>query len=101
MFEPEVEYTYWPPEPSLPYEPYRGEYTTLPSRSQQQAGTARTMPAAPARLQRPEQVRQTTPRMSKAEALAFVEQCKKWLVTGSIVAFAALTGLVASHVIGS
>ena len=68
-----------------------------------QACIARTMPAGPAasaRLQRSEQVKPTTPRMSKAEALAFVEQCKKWLVAGSMVAFGVLSGLVAGHVIG-
>lgn len=112
MFEPEIEYPYRQPEPPLPYQPIRG-YTD-PSRYQQQAvvspsattqaGIARTKPAgpvAPARLQRPEQVKPATPRMSKAEALAFVEHCKKWLVAGSIVAFGVLSGLVAGHVLGS
>ncbi len=114
MFEPELEYPNWQPEPPLPYQPNRG-YTD-PSRYQQramvspsantQAGIARTMsarPAAPARLQqqRPEQVKSTTPRMSKAEALEFVEQCKKWLVAGSFVVFGVISGLVAGHVIGS
>jgi hypothetical protein len=35
MFEPEVEYPFWQPEPPLPYQPYRGQ--TDPSPSQQQA----------------------------------------------------------------
>ncbi len=112
MLEPEIEYPYWQPEPPLPYQPNRG-YTDPSRYSQQavvspsattQAGIARPMtarPAASARLQRPEQVKPTTPRMSKAEALEFVEQFKKWLVAGSIVTFGVLTGLVAGHVIGS
>jgi hypothetical protein len=112
MFEPEVEYTYWPPEPPVPYEPYRG-YTTDPSRSRQQsfatqsaapisqAGIARTSPARPAMPARSEQKKPVTPRMSKAEALEVVDQCKRWLVAGSIVAFGVISGLVAGHVIGS
>src|SRR5450759_2594948 len=115
MFEPEIEYPYWQPEPPLPYQPNRGYID--PSRYQQQAmvspsattqadivRTARTMtarPAAAAWQQRPEQVKPTAPRMSKAAALEFVEQCKKWLVAGSIVAFGVISGLVAGHVLGS
>lgn len=111
MFEPEIEYTYWPPEP-IPYEPYRG-YTTAPSHTRQQTfavpGAPRmtrddiartpsirsTMPAYS------EQKKPATPRMSKAEALEVVDQCKRWLVAGSIVAFSVLSGLVAGHVVGS
>lgn len=110
MFEPELDYPYWQPEPSLPYQPDR-RYTD-PSHYQQQtmvspSATLRAgiAPAAPIRPVEParaaQQAKPTTPRMSKAEALLFVEQCKKWLVAGSIVAFGVLTGLVAGHVIGS
>jgi hypothetical protein len=109
MFEPEIEYPYWQPEPPLPYQPNRG-YTDPSRYSQQtvaspaaitQANVTRTRPVASARQQRPQQAQPTTPRMSKAEALEFVEQCKKWLVAGSVVAFSVLSGLVAGHVIGS
>lgn len=110
MFEPEIEYTYWQPEPPLLYQPNR-RYTDLSGYQQQstvspyattQAGIERRMPTAPARLpQRPEPVKPITPRMSKAEALDFVEQCKKWLIAGSFVAFGVLSGLVAGHMIGS
>jgi hypothetical protein len=112
MPEPEVEYTYWPPEPPGPYEPYRG-YSTAPARSRQQsfaaqsaapmtqAGIARTQPARPVMPARTEQKKPVTPRMSKREALELVDQCKRWLVAGSIVAFGLISGLVAGHVIGS
>lgn len=112
MYEPEVEYTYWPPEPPVPYEPYRGQ-STAPSYSRQQsfaaqsaalrtqAGIARTQAARPAMAARPEQKKPVPPRMSKAEALEVVDQCKRWLVAGSIVAFGVISGLVAGHVIGS
>ena len=112
MFEPEVEYTYWPPEPPVPYEPYRG-YTTDPSRSQQQsfvvrrsapgaqAAIARTSPARHAGPVQREQKKPVTPRMSKVEALELVDRWKRWLVAGSIVAFGVLSGLVAGHAIGS
>jgi len=94
MFEPEIEYTYWPPEPPVPYEPYRG-YTTDPSRSQQQS-----FASPPPRLTiqaRAEQVKPTPTRMSKAEALELVDQCKRWLVAGSFVIFGVIAGLVAGQ----
>jgi hypothetical protein len=110
MFEPEIEYTYWPPEPSVPYEPYRG-YTTNPSRSQQQtfaspfampqAGIRDTSPDRPVRPAYIEQAKPLTQRMSKVEALELVGQFKRWLVAGSFVIFGVLSGLVAGHVIGT
>ncbi len=109
MFEPEIEYPYWQPESPLPYQPYRGSTDSL--RSQQpvlvsppatkQAEIARTTPAKSAMSARPEQAKPIAPRMSKAEALEFVEQCKRWLVAGSIVTFGLIMGLVAGHVVGS
>lgn len=112
MFEPEIEYTYGQVEPPVPYEPYKG-YTTNPSRSRQQTfaaqstmpaprvDVARTTPARPAMQVRSEQKKPATPRMSKAEALEVVDQCKRWLVAGTMVAFGVISGLVAGHVIGS
>lgn len=69
---------------------------------QQYPGVSRL--ATPARAVHPTrdgQQRPTSPRLSKAEALAFVHRCKQWLVAGSLVAFGVLTGLVAGHVIGT
>lgn len=112
MFEPEVEYTYWPPEPPVPDEPYR-EYVAIPSRSRQQSlaaqsaapvsqvATARTSPARSTMPARSEQKKPVPPRMTKAEALDLVDQWKRWLVAGSIVAFGILSGLAAGHAIGS
>ena len=109
MFEPEIEYPYWQPEPPLPYQPYRGYSDSLHSQQQvlvsppvaKQADIAGTTPARSAMSARTEQAKPTAPRMSKAEALEFVEQCKSWLVAGSIVTFGLIMGLVAGHVIGS
>jgi hypothetical protein len=110
MFEPEIEYTYWPPEPPVPYEPYRG-YTTDPSRSQRQtfaspfavpqAGIARTSPDRPVMPTLIEPAKPIAQRMSKVEALELVDQFKGWLVACSFILFGVLSGLVAGHVIGS
>jgi hypothetical protein len=109
MFEPEVEYPFWQPEPPLPYQPYRGQADPSPSQQQAfispyatpRATVARTTSARPPKPVLAAPARPTTPRMSKAEALEFVEQCKKWLVAGSIVTFGVLAGLVAGHLVGS
>lgn len=37
------------------------------------------------------------PRLSKEETQAFIADCKRWLVAGSLVAFAILSTLVAGH----
>jgi hypothetical protein len=50
---------------------------------------------------RSSQAKSAQPRLSKAEALAFVGSCKKWLVAGSIVTFGILSGLVAGHIVGA
>ena len=59
------------------------------------AGSSRITPA------RSPQTKSAQPRLSKAEALAFVGACKKWLVAGSIVTFGILSGLVAGHIVGA
>ena|SRR5439155_4472907 len=79
-----------------------------PPRSQQQefvhpsttarASASHSSSAAPLRST---QIRSASPRLSKAEALALVDTCKKWLIAGSFVAFGILSGLVAGHVVGS
>lgn len=43
----------------------------------------------------------STARMSKAEALTLVEQCKRWIVAGSLVAFGILGFLAAEHAVGA
>ena len=41
------------------------------------------------------------PRLSKVEARTLVEKCKRWLIAGSIVAFAILSGLVVGNGLGA
>lgn len=95
---------------SLPYQPYR-EYAGSPQPRQQLPRVV--SPPAPAphvdspymlparsRQQMTDAPRPSS-RMSKGEALAFVRTCKRWLVAGSVVAFAVLSGLVAGHVTGA
>lgn len=90
-------------QPSLPYQPYRGHAHSLLSQQQEcvsrpatsRAGSSQSGPARS--LQAPS----GSPDLSKAEALAFVSQCKRWLVAGSLVAFGILSGLVAGHVTGT
>src|SRR5260221_3427508 len=55
-------------------------------------------PAMPAR---PARARPAEPRMSKAEALEFIDECKIWLIAGSMVVFGILIGLVAAHGTGT
>ena len=93
MYEPDASNPYI--QPKIPYQPAR-RYTD-PSLYQQQAFVS-----PPPTSRAPAQAaKRTTPRMSKAEALAFADRCKIWLVAGSILTFGVLTGLVAGHVIGS
>ena len=91
---------------SLPYQPYR-EYAGPMHNSQQQrdAFSPPSMYRPPAgspysTLARPQQARSTQLRMSKAEALEFVDACKKWLIAGSIIGFGLLSGLVAVRATG-
>ena len=86
-----------------PINPYRGQNTQMMPRQNKVAAstsTTRAVPPYPA-LARSKQARPVTPRKSKAETLAFVHECKKWLVAGSIVAFGLLGGLVAGHAVGT
>jgi hypothetical protein len=103
-------------QPTLPYQSYQGYMN--PPRSQQQefvhpsttarASASYSSSAAPLRSTQvrsapPRQhiAKSASPRLSKAEALALVDTCKKWLIVGSFVAFGILSGLVAGHVVGS
>jgi hypothetical protein len=80
---------------SLPYEPNTAYVD--PAGYQQQQYTPRPQATRP----RPESDGSLQPRLSKAEALEFVGKCKRWLVAGSIVAFALLGGLAAGHAVGT
>ena len=87
-------------QPALPYQPYIGPIDALVSRQQgvispsiSPRASASPRPAMPARP--------AEPRMSKAEALEFIDECKRWLIAGSIVVFGILSGLVAAHVTGA
>jgi len=81
-------------QPSVPYQPYREDFDPWLSRSQKLVPST----AAPVRSS---QANSSQTRMSKAEALAFVDQCKRWLIAGSIVAFGILGGLVAGQLAGT
>ena len=95
-------------QPTLPYQPYIGPIDALVSRQQEimspsissRAG-ALPRPAMPAMPARPARARPVEPRMSKAEALEFIDECKRWLIAGSIVVFGILSGLVAAQVTGT
>ena len=93
-------------QPTLPYQSYQGYMN--PPRSQQQefvhpsttarASASHSSSAAPlrstqARSAPPHQhtAKSASPRLSKAEALALVDTCKKWLIAGSFVAFGILS----------
>ncbi len=101
MFYPDANDPYR--QPSLPYQPYvthpnptmsqRNEVVSpspLPRAASSQNTHARSAHARPVR-----------PRKSKAEVLAFVHECKKWLVADSVIAFGILGGLVAGHAVGT
>jgi hypothetical protein len=101
MFYPDANDPYR--QPAIPYQPYREQNAQmLPQLNNIAASTSinRAVPAYPTQA-RPKQARPVTPRKSKAETLAFVHECKKWLVAGSIVAFGLLGGLVAGHAVGT
>ena len=90
-------------QPAIPYQPYGGQNAQMmPQKNKLSASTSpnRSVPEYPAQA-RSKQARPVTPRKFKAETLAFVHECKKWLVTGSIVTFGLLGGLVAGHAVGT
>ncbi len=101
MFYPDANDPYR--QPSLPSQPDTARTDPMisqqkevaPSSTTQRAVSAYDMPVRSA------QARLATPRKSKAESLAFVRKCKKWLLAGSVVAFGILSGLTAGHVIGT
>ncbi len=101
MFYPDANDPYR--QPAIPFQPYGGQNTQMmPQQNNVAASTSTTqgVPPYPAQV-RPKQARPVKPRKSKAETLAFVHECKKWLVTGSIVSFGLLGGLVAGHAVGT
>ena len=102
MFYPDANDPY--KQQAIPYQPYQGQNAQmLPQQNHMTASSTsihRGVPQYPA-SSCPKQAKPVTPRKSKAETLAFVHECKKWLVAGSIVAFGLLGGLVAGHAVGS
>jgi len=100
MFYPDANDPYRQPE--LPYQPYGGQTHPAMTQRNEMVSSPRLRAAMPSTAQaRSAQARPVTPRKSKAETLAFVHECKKWLVAGSIVAFGLLGGLVAGHAVGT
>jgi hypothetical protein len=102
MFYPDADDPYKQQE--IPYQPYGGGQTNpmIPKRNEivlassaQQAATSYPMQA------RSMQAKPMSPRKSKAETLTFVQECKQWLVAGSIVTFGLMGGLVAGHAVGT
>lgn len=98
MFYPDENNPYG--QPSVPYTgytnpllPQRQEVVSRPTTPR--AGSSHITSACSS------QATSAQPRLSKAEALAFVRACKKWLIAGSIVTFGLLSGLVAGHVVGT
>ena len=100
MFYPDANDPYR--QPTLPYQPYEGQTHPAMTQRNEMVSSPRPRAAMPSTTQaRSTQARPVTPRKSKAETLAFVHECKKWLVAGSIVAFGLLGGLVAGHAVGT
>ena len=90
-------------QPAIPYQPYGGQNAQMMhQKNKLSASTSpnRSVPEYPVQA-RSKQARPVTPRKFKAETLAFVHECKKWLVAGSIVTFGLLGGLVAGHAVGT
>src|SRR5947208_17098895 len=90
-------------QPAIPYQPYGGQNAQMmPQKNKLSASTSpnRSVPEYPAQA-RSKQASPVTPRKSKTETLAFVHECKKWLVAASIVTFGLLGGLVAGHAVGT
>ena len=78
-------------------DPYDQEQLPYQSYQPQQTRASRQYMERPI----PERLRSAMPpRMPKAEALALVQQFKKWLVIASVVGFGVLSGLVVSHTTG-
>lgn len=101
MFYPDANDPYR--QPAVPYQPYRGQTnSTMPQRNEVVSRSTTTRATTPYTMQaRSAQARPVKPRKSKAETLAFVHECKKWVVAGSIVTFGLLGGLVAGHAVGT
>ncbi len=101
MFHPDANDPYR--QPSLPYQPYVTQTNPTISQRNEVLSPSPTPRAASSHNThaRYAQARPVTPRKSKAEVLAFVHACKKWLVAGSIVTFGLLGGLVAGHAVGT
>jgi hypothetical protein len=101
MFYPDANDPYR--QQTVPYQPYGGQNAQMAPQQNNQAAstyTNRAVPTYPAQV-RPKLASPKTPRKSKAETLAFVHECKKWLVAGSIVTFGLLGGLAAGHAVGT
>lgn len=88
-------------QPTLPYQPYIGPIDALVSRQQETLPPRTSTPSRTAMPARPARAELAQPRMSKAEALEFIDECKRWLIAGSIIVFGILSGLVAAHVTGA
>src|SRR6266516_2911167 len=98
MFDPKANDPYG--QPSLPYQPYGAHAPGIYQRNETVSPSPTSRAAMHARSTQVN-TRQVTPRKSKAEALALVHECKKWLVAGSVITFGLLGGLVADHAVGT
>ncbi|HYX50226.1 MAG TPA: hypothetical protein VE843_10815 [Ktedonobacteraceae bacterium] len=88
---------------TVPNQPYNGQNAQMMPPQHTSNARISQRPAVPQypATTRPNKAKTAAPRKSKAETLAFVHECKKWLVAGSIVTFGLLGGLVAGHAVGT
>ena len=101
MFDPDADNPY--KQTSLPYQPYREHSNPQFYQQQEYVQPFTTQQAGSPHITtaRPSHAKPSSRRLSKAEALAFADKCKRWLIAGSFVAFGILAGLVAGHSVGT
>lgn len=103
--QPYPQYPQNPPYPSYssqPEYPSNPSYPTHPTNSAPRFTAENIYPAQEEKIypQAPRRKEGSVARTTKAQALAIVRTCKKWLIIGSIVGFGVFSGLAATHVTG-
>lgn len=112
--QPYPQHPQYPQRPQYPqhpqYPPYSSQppYPTNPANSgyptyQPPPLTAVNNSSAPGEKIHPQSPRRkegSVARTTKAQALAIVKTCKKWLIIGSVVCFGVFGGLAATHITG-
>ena len=101
MYNPDAENRYR--QESQSYQPISEHYAQpYPSYQPYPLTTENNGPVAGEKIppQPPRRKEANVARTTKAQALAIVITCKKWLIIGSIVGFGVFSGLAATHVTG-